>query len=185
LSKEGFDVTGSDFSIEAVIYAQSMIGPDAKFIVADMAEKLPFSDSCFDAVMSNVAAHMFSDSITRSIFSEVKRILRPLGLFLFHVGALEDRSLRPRYKQGREIEPNYVVAEDGGTKHFFSKEYLLELLSDWQDVHLEPVEILYNESQEQFKHLVVNNDQGKRQRISLLERGFVLRRFLWRGIIRH
>ncbi len=182
LTKEGFDVTGLDLSAEAAAYAQSMVGPDARFVVADMAERLPFPDCYFDAVMSNVAVHMFSDSTTRAVFSEVKRILRPSGLFLFHVGALEERTLRGE-KEVCEIEPNYVLFEPIGPRHFFSRDYLLELLSDWQNVHLESVEILYSESEERFEHVVIDSDEGKEHRASLLAAGFVTRRRLWRGII--
>jgi ubiquinone/menaquinone biosynthesis C-methylase UbiE len=182
LSKGGFEVTGLDFSYEALIYARSMVGTKGKFIVADMAEYLPFSDRCFDAVVSNVAIHMFSDSITRTAFSEVKRVLQQDGLFLFHVGALEDRYLRPSYRHAREIEPNYVVSENLGARRFFSEEYLHELMSDWQTVYLEPVEIFHHELEDEWKHLVMNSHEGEEGKISLLEKGFILRRRLWRGI---
>ena len=93
--------------------------------------------------MSNVAAHMFSDAITRAIFREVQRIVRPGGFFLFHLNALEDRPLRARWRRlARELEPNYILEETGQTMHFFSEAYLLELLAGWQAVELEPVIIL-------------------------------------------
>jgi SAM-dependent methyltransferase len=41
----------------------------------DMAERLPFGDGAFDAVMANVALHMFPDATTRSIFTEAGRVL--------------------------------------------------------------------------------------------------------------
>ena len=142
LTQEGFDITGLDYSKVGVHRALSKVGLKATFVVADMAQSLPFRRANFDAVMSNVAAHMFSDKITRSIFAEVKRILCPQGLFLFHLNALEDRPFRSRGKpEVRELEEGYILEQDGQTMHFFSKEYLLELLTGWQDVSLELVEI--------------------------------------------
>jgi ubiquinone/menaquinone biosynthesis C-methylase UbiE len=41
--------------------------------VADIAQRLPFTDEGFDAVMSNVAMHMFPDGVTRALFAEVRR----------------------------------------------------------------------------------------------------------------
>lgn len=152
LVKAGFEATGLDYSKEAIQQAQSKAGFETIFIVADMAKPLPFPDACFESVMSNVAAHMFSDMITRALFSEVRRIVQPNGLFLFHLNALEDRPLRAKWRQpAREIETNYILEDTGQTMHFFSKEYLLELLAGWRDVNLELVTILDRETGKPFK----------------------------------
>ena len=154
LSLEGFEVTGLDFSGEAIAKARSKSGSRAEFMVADMARTLPFSDASFDAVMSNVAAHMFSDSITRSVFSEVERVLGNGGLFLLHLHSLEERPLRAlRRPPVREIEENLVLEEDGRTVRFFSREYLGELLSGWRTVDLEPVELRHRETGEPVKRV--------------------------------
>jgi SAM-dependent methyltransferase len=142
LAQHGLVVVGLDYSQEALTQAAAKAAPHSCFVRADMAFSLPFPDVCFDAVMSNVAIHMFNDALTRTIFCEVKRILRPGGLFLFHVNALEDRPVRAQRKPPlRELEPNYVLESDGQTMHFFSEAYLRELLRDWGDVGLELVEI--------------------------------------------
>jgi hypothetical protein len=83
----------------------------ARFMVADMTRRLPFPDEGFDAVMSNVALHMFPDRVTRAVFAEVGRLVRAGGLFVFHVNALEDRPLRARHLPARELEPDYVAEE--------------------------------------------------------------------------
>src|SRR5258708_18559201 len=116
-------------------------GSMARFVGGDMAQGLPFPGGSFDAVMSNVAMHMFPDGVTRAVFAEVGRLVRPAGLFLFHVNALEDRLLRARSLPARELEPDYVVEESGQTMHFFSDAYLRELLGEWQEVHLCPVQV--------------------------------------------
>jgi SAM-dependent methyltransferase len=94
LAGEGYSVTATDLSGEAIGHARARFGSMVRFMVADMTKRLPFPDGDFDAVMSNVAMHMFPDDVTRAVFAEVGRLVRPGGLFLFHVNALEDRPLR-------------------------------------------------------------------------------------------
>lgn len=157
LVQQGFTVIGVDFSDEAVQQGRSKaekLGLSAQFVVADMAKRLPFDSATFDAVMSNVAIHMFSARITRELFKEIRRIVRPNGLFVFHVNSTEDASLRAeRHPPIREIEPNYFLEQHGQTMHFFSKEYLLDLLADWQDIELKHYEILDEQTGKPFKRV--------------------------------
>jgi SAM-dependent methyltransferase len=151
LAGEGYSVTAVDVSREAIDQAQARYGAMARFAVADMTRRLPFADAGFDAVMSNVAMHMFPDSVTRAVFAEVGRLVRPDGLFLFHVNALEDRPLRARWRPARELEADYVIEESGQTMHFFSEAYLRELLSGWRELELAPVRIA--QGGERFKQV--------------------------------
>jgi ubiquinone/menaquinone biosynthesis C-methylase UbiE len=157
LVKQGFTVIGMDFSDEAVQQGRKKaekLGLNAQFVVADMAKRLPFDNAAFDAVMSNVAVHMFSDRITRELFKEIRRIVRLEGLFVFHVNSIEDALIRAeRHPPIREIEPNYFLEHDGQTMHFFSQEYLLDLLSDWKCVELKHYEILHEQTGKPFKRV--------------------------------
>ena len=142
LAHEGFTVTALDFSAVAIAQASAKCNSSVNLLVADMAEPLPFSNESFDAVMSNVALHMFDDTVTHSIFTEVARVISVGGLFVLHVNALEDRPLRASWRPVvRELEENFVLEESGQTMHFFSEEYLRELLHGWRRVRLEFVEI--------------------------------------------
>jgi SAM-dependent methyltransferase len=153
LAGEGYSVTAIDLSGEAIGQAQAKFGSLARFLVADMTQRLPFPDGGFDAAMSNVAIHMFPDGVTRSVFAEVGRVVRPGGLFVFHVNSLEDRPLRARRLPARELEPDYVAEESGQTMHFFSEPYLRELLAGWQDVRLVPVLVPHHTTGEPYKHV--------------------------------
>jgi SAM-dependent methyltransferase len=153
LAGEGYAVTAIDVSVEAIGQARARFGSMARFMVADMTQRLPFPDRDFDAVMSNVAMHMFPDDVTRAVFAEVGRLVRPGGLFVFHVNALEDRPLRVRWQPASELEPDYVVEESGQTMHFFSEAYLRELLREWRELQLVPVPIPHAETGEPFKHV--------------------------------
>lgn len=153
LAGEGYAVTAVDVSGEAIGYARARFGSVATFTVADMTRRLPFPDGGFDAVMSNVAVHMFPDGVTRAVFAEVGRVVRAGGLFVFHVNALEDRPLRARSLPARELEPDYVAEESGQTMHFFSEAYLRELLGGWRELQLAPVLIPHRKTAEPFKHV--------------------------------
>jgi len=153
LAGEGYAVTAIDVSGEAIGRARARFGSLASFLVADMTRELPFPDGSFDAVMSNVALHMFPDDVTRTLFARVGRLVHAGGLFVFHVNSLEDRPLRARRLPARELEPDYVAEESGQTMHFFSEAYLRELLVGWQQVRLVPVSIPDPETGEPFKHV--------------------------------
>ena len=153
LAAEGYSVTAIDISAEAIGQARARYGSVASFMVADMTQRLSFPDRDFDAVMSNVAMHMFPDAVTRALFAEVGRVVRPGGLFVFHVNALEDRPLRARALPARELEPDYVEEESGQTMHFFSAPYLRELLADWPEVRLIPVPVPHRTTGELYKQV--------------------------------
>ena len=153
LAAVGYWVTAVDLSGEAIARARARFGPLATFLVADITRPLPFPDGAFDAVMSNVAVHMFPDDVTRAVFAQVRRLVRAGGLFVFHVNSLQDRPLRARALPARELEPDYVAEDSGQTMHFFSEAYLRELLSGWQQVQLVPVLIPHRKTGEPFKHV--------------------------------
>src|SRR5215472_957264 len=150
LAGEGYSVTAIDLSGEAIGQARAKFGSVARFLVADMTQRLPFPDGSFDAVMSNVAMHMFPDGVTRAVFAQVGRLVCAGGLFVFHVNSLEDRPLRARWQPARELEPDFVVEEWGQTMHFFSEAYLRELLGGWQELQLAPVPISDGQTGEPF-----------------------------------
>jgi SAM-dependent methyltransferase len=153
LAAEGYTVTATDLSREAIGRARARFGSLARFLVADMSRPLPFTDGSFDAVMSNVAMHMFPDSVTRSAVAEVTRLVRAGGLFLFHVNSLQDPPLRALGLPARELEPDYVTEASGQTVHFFSEEHLRELLAGWQRVDLEPVPVPHRQTGEPVRHV--------------------------------
>jgi len=144
LARAGFHVVAIDLSSEAVAAAREKYGDLVDFRMVDMASGLPFAEASFDAVMSNVALHMFTDSVTRAVVANVRRVLRAGGLFLFHVNAHDDRPLRQRARPVlRELEPDYVLEEAGQTVRFFSRAYLDDLLAGWEVAVLDHLEITH------------------------------------------
>ena len=155
LAEAGFAVVALDASGEAIAAARGKFGNlPIDFAVADMTEPLPIDAASFDAVMANVSLHMFPDAVTRAVFAEIGRVVRPGGLLLMHVNATSDRPLRAaRRPVERELEPDYVLERAGQRVRFFSREYLADVLAHWADVDASLVEIADEGTGKPFKHV--------------------------------
>tara|TARA_B100000508_G_scaffold39647_1_gene31083 strand:- start:3286 stop:4053 length:768 start_codon:yes stop_codon:yes gene_type:complete len=79
LNEVAQEIVGVDISEGLINYAKKSY-PELEFHVMDM-EKLDFEDNSFDYVYSSLVMH-YVDSWTKTL-SEVHRILRPGGTFLF------------------------------------------------------------------------------------------------------
>lgn len=75
-------VTGADFSAPAVAWCrrQHRAVGNLAFVVGD-AEKLPFADASFDAIVNVESSHCYGN--VETFFREAARVLRPGGHFLF------------------------------------------------------------------------------------------------------
>lgn len=83
---------------------------DCAAIVEGIGERLPFSARSFDTV---VATHVLCSVRDQAqVLAEVRRVLRPGGLFLFleHVAASPDSSI---YRWQRAINPLWKIIGDG------------------------------------------------------------------------
>lgn len=77
LARRGFQTSGLDFS-PAMLRRAREAAPDARFHEGD-AQDLPFDEDAFDAVVCNFGVCHLSDQ--PRCLSEVRRVLRPGGLF--------------------------------------------------------------------------------------------------------
>jgi len=74
-------MTGVDLSTSSIAYCRRRYArPGLSFHVAD-AEKLPFPAASFDAILNVESSHCYPD--VERFFTEVARVLRPGGVFLF------------------------------------------------------------------------------------------------------
>lgn len=137
LAQRGFHITGMDYSQAALARARAKAAAAnvvVEFHQGDMALPFPFVDEGFDAVMSNVALHMFDDQTTRRIIGEMRRVVRSSGLLLLHVNSMEDMPYRETLLGRRRVQtlgPNFYREENGQTMHFFSEQYCRDVLADW------------------------------------------------------
>lgn len=82
LARHGLRVTAMDYSEAALTWARAKAaaaGVAVDFRQADMALPFPFGDEAFDAVMSNVAMHMFDDRTTPIVDLTHQRLRTGVG----------------------------------------------------------------------------------------------------------
>jgi ubiquinone/menaquinone biosynthesis C-methylase UbiE len=125
-ARAGHRVLAADFASAALTGARrehaSASGPD--FLLLDMRAPLPVQDHCCDAVYARLSLHYFTDAVTRGVFAEIRRVLRPGGLLAFICKSTSD----PLYGQGEAVEPDMFLRH-GKVRHFFSEAYARELLT--------------------------------------------------------
>jgi SAM-dependent methyltransferase len=135
LARRGIAVTGIDHSKIALDRARALAQAEnlaVRFIQVDAGKPLPFPNADFDAVMSNLVLHSFSDGALRQIIGEVWRCLKPGGLLLFHANSTEDLPYRTKRQPiVRQLGADFYQLAGGQTMHFFSEEYCRELLAEW------------------------------------------------------
>jgi len=124
-AQKGHPTVGSDFSDVAVKQNASKYKDESnlKFQVVDMTQPFPFGNATFDVVYARLSLHYFEDLVTKKVFNEIYRVLKPGGLICFVCKSVED----PLYGQGEEIEKDMFLRE-GHVRHFFSEDYARECL---------------------------------------------------------
>nr|WP_319395131.1 class I SAM-dependent methyltransferase [uncultured Desulfobacter sp.] len=110
--REGLDAYGIDSSSVAIRQAEKRLSEDkisANLRVGDI-EKLPYEDQIFDAVVDSACLYNNSTEKTKRILNEVKRVLKPGGLFFSQTFA-DDTHKGENFKQLSALE--FTDATDG------------------------------------------------------------------------
>jgi ubiquinone/menaquinone biosynthesis C-methylase UbiE len=130
LLQSGAQVTGLDFSDEAISYCKKTFGTKARFIVSDCSE-LPFEDGSFDIVtMVHVLEHLDEGQLSMTV-SEVKRVLSPGGKILVRAFAVDDMRA-----SGEESN----VRGNGIKYRYFTLENIESIFSDMEIIRAETIE---------------------------------------------
>ena len=140
LAQEGFEVYALDLSPEGVEQTAQWLtgeGLQAHLQQANMTT-LPYLDDFFDCIVCVSVLHHNTIANIRTAMGEIRRTLRPRGLFFVTVCAKGD------YQDGRgeRIENGTYLAPDdadqpGVPHHFFSEDEARALLHDFRVIKLE------------------------------------------------
>lgn len=119
-ARHGNEVIAIDFSEVVTEKLQAAYGgvPGVHFEVGEISHALGFHDNEFDVVYARLSLHYFRDQVTRQIFQEIHRILKPGGLLCFMCKSRKD----PLYGVGIAIETD-MYEKDAHIRHFFSEDY--------------------------------------------------------------
>lgn len=133
----GFDVISTDISVVALEELKKRT-PNAKTLQLDMSEKLPFDDATFDIVFANLSIHFFDRETTQKLASEIKRILKPEGLF---IGSVNSSKAYEFVKDRAQIlDENYYLIGERYIRLFDRQSFDL-FFSDFRMVSLEETHI--------------------------------------------
>ena len=126
-AQAGNTVLATDFSNVAIKKNSERFKgiPNLTFEVLDISDPMSFNDNKFDVVYARLSLHYFTDKITKKIFNEMHRVLRPNGYLCFMCKSTND----PLYGKGIEVEKD-MFENNGHVRHFFSEDYAKLLLTD-------------------------------------------------------
>lgn len=123
-ASQGFKSSGVDISEQAIAWANDWATREqlqVDFRVSDIAQ-LPYESATFDVVVSHgVLDHVTSEVAQRAV-KEVRRVLKPGGLFYCDLRSTEDYEFGAGRPTGRNefiLDGGY---ERGLTQHFFDKD---------------------------------------------------------------
>lgn len=129
LIEKGKDALACDYSEVAIETIQKEI-PEAKTKLFDMAQKFPIENNFTDIVIADLCIHYFTEEVTRKIISEIKRILKPNGVFLFRVHSVNDTKF---ISNGLSIDDNFIWQPQWRkSKRLFNEAAICDFFADWK-----------------------------------------------------
>jgi SAM-dependent methyltransferase len=149
----GFDVYGSDYSLDAVMEVNKRLCEN-RIKHESMTEITEINES-YDAVIAyNVVYHAYLSDMTKAL-KNIHRILKPSGSLLITFQSKKS----PSYKKELEVEPWTIVKveghEAGIPHHYVDRDEIFRLLSDYKIVEISHVEHEYDNLKSKGCHYVV------------------------------
>jgi len=131
LAKQGYSVVSVDFSGYALKINKQRAekeGLDYQIKNIDLNKgKLPFEDNSFDVVYSNLSLHYFTGHVTKEIFSEIARVLKPEGVLAMLANSLDD----PEVKTFNKVSKYLFLDQQGLLKRYFNVNSLNQFVSPY------------------------------------------------------
>jgi ubiquinone/menaquinone biosynthesis C-methylase UbiE len=148
LAQKGINISGVDTSPIALALCrknleQSGLSEKIDKLVESSVVDIPFEDESIDGIFESCVFQHLKKEERHKAFSEVKRVLKPGGLF---VGYLLDQGhsiFKEKHSQQQEDDPGTLLLEEGKSKiyltnlgvcHFFTKEEIKESLSGFSKI---------------------------------------------------
>ncbi|TWD83799.1 methyltransferase family protein [Kribbella amoyensis] len=139
LARQGFSVHATDFSESALDQLRREAqaeGLDDRVTAAlhDVRDPLPPADGTVNAVYANLLLNMaFSRAELRSLVLEIRRVLRPGGLFVYTVWSTDDTG----YGRCEDLGDG-LATKDGFVGRYFDEGLVRELADRWELGGIEP-----------------------------------------------
>ena len=140
--EKGKKVIACDQSMNAINNIQKNFPEVLEARCFNMLDGFAFADDTFGIVCADLCLHYFTETDTRMILNEIRRILIPGGHVFVRVNSVKD--VNHGAGQGIEVEHHLYRTEDGMFKHFFDEEDVRRLFADF--------EILFCEEQKMLRY---------------------------------
>ena len=152
--ENNFEVVATDISEKALNYLKKEY-PNVKTILQDMTEKFKFDDNEFDIVFANLSIHFFSEKDTQKLIKEIKRILKPNGLFIGSVNST--RAYEFIKDHVTKIEENYYDS-NGRNVRLWNESQLDYYMKEFDKVILnEVIEQRFKHTKNMWEFIYINN----------------------------
>ena len=133
-AEQGFDVTGTDYSMQALSELNNIDRITTKY--CDLRSKLPFENNTFDACYSHMLLCMaFSMKELKNLMSEVRRVLKPAGIVSYTVRHTGDFHYMKGTSHGESM-----YETDGFIIHFFNARMIQELSEGFEIMQIKKFE---------------------------------------------
>ncbi|WMS89951.1 class I SAM-dependent methyltransferase [Pseudoalteromonas sp. HL-AS1] len=175
ISKEGFDTYGIDISESAIHLAQQMLNHWETDAILERGsfDDMPFADDYFDVIVDVFSTNCLVESQFEHCLSEVKRCLKPNGLFFSYTPSVNSDAFK-NYGKAELLDPWTLdcVCREGSP--FIGQNYPFRFCSEKRYFQLlesvgikpeycEKVGRTYHNGKEYFEFLVVSGtNNGKK-----------------------
>lgn len=128
----GYNVSSCDISSKALEILNEK-NKNIKTKIQDINKPLDYKDNEFDIVFANLSIHFLSDENTKNLLSEIKRILKPNGIFIGSVNStkayefIKDHIIK--------LEDNYYDS-NGRTVRLFDEKSFEKYFIDFDKITL-------------------------------------------------
>ena len=141
LVEQGYRVTAVDFAESALekfhhTLEKSPYSDRVTLKQIDLAKPLPFADDSFDIAIDIVTTMSLTPQEIVGLEAELRRIMRPDGLFLTYVLSDDDGFLAATAPS----QTTTTIKKTGITDNYFSEKRLRELYKHWHVLELAKVE---------------------------------------------
>lgn len=139
---KGLQVTAIDFS-ESGIRRLKARQNRINCILKDI-RNINFTENSFDAIYTHLALHYFDDKTTSKVFNNLHKILKRGGLMFVKCKSTDDAL----FGKGEKVGDN--MYKEGHTRHFFTKEYMIEQLRRFKIIKVRRTSSVYHEYKSAF-----------------------------------
>lgn len=133
LKEKGYNVIACDISTYALDQIKEKY-PEIKTQHLDVSNKLPFEDNSISLINANLSLHYFTIDKTKEIFEEIRRILKPGGLFIGRMNSDKNNYVN---EDTQIIEENlYYEPKTNKYRRLFNQEQFDILTPNWNIIIL-------------------------------------------------